>query len=116
MINIETQPLLTTQEVAEYLKVSAAAVKRWRDTGEGPPCIRVTSGVIRYRATDVEKFLVSRTAVQQNSAQAHVELERIPGEDDDAVIERAINTVDDPEPGDGWELSDDYSRSEVVQR
>lgn len=36
--------------------------------------------------------------------------------DDEDAIERAIGAVDDPIPGDGWELTDDYSNSEVVQR
>lgn len=36
--------------------------------------------------------------------------------DDEAAIDQAVNQVDEPVLTDGWEPSDDYSNSEVVER
>jgi excisionase family DNA binding protein len=35
------QPLLTTQQVADYLGVPIATIYRWRYVGSGPPAIKV---------------------------------------------------------------------------
>lgn len=52
--------LLTSQEIAELLRVSAHTIKRWRWEKTGPPHI-VIGGLIRYRRSDVEAYLRENT-------------------------------------------------------
>lgn len=55
-----TNQLLTESEVAERLRVSLPAVRAWRFYRRGPQFIKVQS-LVRYRASDVEAWLESRT-------------------------------------------------------
>jgi excisionase family DNA binding protein len=56
---MNTQPLLTTRQVAELLAVSSATVlRRWR-AGEIPG-YRLGSNVLRFSAVDVEAWLEAR--------------------------------------------------------
>ena len=52
-------PLLTSADVAQRLGVTTKTLERWRSSGEksGPPCVRLSRKVIRYRAQDVEDFI-----------------------------------------------------------
>jgi excisionase family DNA binding protein len=53
------QPLLTTQQVADYLGVPVATIYRWRYVGTGPPAIRV--GVhLRFAEQDLEAWLAEQ--------------------------------------------------------
>ena len=45
--------LLNEHEVAAYLKVSVASVRRWRLFRKGPKCLKIGSSV-RYRRLDLE--------------------------------------------------------------
>lgn len=49
-------PLMTLQEVAEYLGVPVRTVYSWRQTGAGPRGFRVGRHV-RYRRADVDAWL-----------------------------------------------------------
>ncbi|MDO3333384.1 MULTISPECIES: helix-turn-helix transcriptional regulator [Mycobacteroides] len=54
--------LLTADQVADLLGVSAATVNRWgalRDQGEdvGPPCYSLSDRVRRWDAADVRKWI-----------------------------------------------------------
>ena len=52
-----TGRLLTTREVAEYLRLSAETVlRRWRK-GEIPGGIRLASNVLRFRQSAIEQWL-----------------------------------------------------------
>ena len=51
MNNLE--PLLSAQQLADYLEAPIATLYAWRHRGEGPPGFRVGRH-IRYRRTDVE--------------------------------------------------------------
>lgn len=51
--------LLTTQEVADTLRVSRASVSRWAKTGVLSP-IRV-GGIVRFRRTEVDALLEPAT-------------------------------------------------------
>jgi excisionase family DNA binding protein len=53
------QPLLTQDEVAEYLKLSVRTVERLRVTGAGPKFLKIRNSV-RYRPESVEAWLASR--------------------------------------------------------
>ena len=52
--------LLTPEQVALRLGVSAAVLERWRGTRAGPAFVRLSSKTIRYRAEDVEGFVSCR--------------------------------------------------------
>lgn len=54
--------LLTTAELAEYLKVDEETLRRWRQTGGGPRYVNLhgDKGAVRYRRAEVERWLQSR--------------------------------------------------------
>lgn len=49
--------LMTTDEVAGWLRVSPATLCRWRQCGSGPPALWLARGVPRYRRDDVQQWL-----------------------------------------------------------
>jgi len=56
--------LMTSDEVAEYLKVQPQTLRRWRQLGIGPLYIRVGSGSrspVRYEREEVERWLKENT-------------------------------------------------------
>lgn len=50
------EPLLTAQDVADYLGVPVATLYTWRYRGDGPPGFRVGRH-LRYRWDDVEEWI-----------------------------------------------------------
>ncbi len=48
--------LLTTQEVARWLKSEPRTLERWRHRGKGPRFIRFTPRCVRYRLADLEAW------------------------------------------------------------
>ncbi len=59
-------PLLNEHEVAALLGVSVRTVQDWRQTGQGPPFLKLTDkrrGVVRYDPADVRAY-VSKRRVQ----------------------------------------------------
>ena len=60
--------LLTPGEFADLICVSEATVERWRGQGEGPPFVKVSGKVVRYREVDVQAFIAARHVV--STAQA----------------------------------------------
>lgn len=48
--------LLTTEEVAEWLRTSAATIRYWRHLNQGPPGFKVGRRVL-YRREDVETWI-----------------------------------------------------------
>ncbi len=52
-------PLVTARQLAETLGVSTETVLRWTRREE-LPAIRLPGGAIRYRATEIERWLDSR--------------------------------------------------------
>jgi predicted DNA-binding transcriptional regulator AlpA len=59
-----TDRLLRTEEVAKWLAVSKSTLVRWRQSGEGPGVYWLSEGVPRYRATEVERWLMGRSAAR----------------------------------------------------
>lgn len=55
------EQLLTTEQVAEWLQVSADTVRWWRKRGRGPAHLRVGK-YARYRRVDVEAWLEQQRA------------------------------------------------------
>jgi len=48
--------LMTENEVAKYLKVSVASIRRWRLVQRGPKFFKFGS-LVRYRREDVERWI-----------------------------------------------------------
>ena len=51
--------LLTEGELANYLNVSVAAVRKWRGQGRGPAFCKLGS-LVRYKREDVDQWLSTR--------------------------------------------------------
>lgn len=52
------QTLLTETEVAKELRVSLAALRKWRVMKKGPQFLKIGS-LVRYRQADVDQWLTS---------------------------------------------------------
>ncbi len=58
--------LLTEHDVAAQLKISLAALRRWRCEARGPHFLKIAStlgsrgGLVRYRREDVESWLAAQ--------------------------------------------------------
>ena len=50
------RPLISTSELADYLGIPVQSLYRWRQTGYGPPAIRVGKH-LRYRSASVEQWI-----------------------------------------------------------
>lgn len=54
----ELEPLLTVQQLAEYLQVPEGTIYKWRYRRTGPPAMKV--GIhLRWRKSDVDEWLES---------------------------------------------------------
>jgi hypothetical protein len=53
---------MTTEEVARLLRVDPSSVRRWRTATpmQGPPYVRLSERVVKYRREDVEHWLAGR--------------------------------------------------------
>ncbi len=51
--------LLTTQQAAQYLGVSASFLERARWAGSDIPFCRIGTRTVRYRLEDLEAYLIS---------------------------------------------------------
>ena len=52
------QTLLTESEVAQQLRVSLAALRKWRVLKRGPLFLKIGS-LVRYRQADIDRWLES---------------------------------------------------------
>ena len=55
------EPLLTSEELANYLQVPIKTLYEWRSNGTGPSAYRFGKHT-RYRACDVQEWLADRVA------------------------------------------------------
>ncbi len=53
------EPLVSAQELAEYLAVPVATIYAWRYRRQGPPGLRVGKH-LRYRSIDVNEWIESQ--------------------------------------------------------
>lgn len=55
-----TEVLLTVEEAARRLNLSKHTLNRWRVTGEGPPFLKYGPRLVRYSASTLDAWAVSR--------------------------------------------------------
>jgi len=61
------EQILNTSEASSYLKLAKATLEAWRTRGGGPVFLKLGKAV-RYRQSDLDSFLQSRTF--DNTSQA----------------------------------------------
>jgi hypothetical protein len=51
-----------TEDVARIVKVDPSTIRRWRTAKppQGPPFVRLSSGVVRYHPADFQEWLIGR--------------------------------------------------------
>lgn len=63
----QAEPLMTPQQVADYLRMPVATLQTWRAQRTGPRGYRVGKHV-RYRSEDVERWLAQRADRREETA------------------------------------------------
>ena len=53
--------LVNEREAASILCYSVRALQNWRHRGGGPDFVKVSSRSVRYRRTDLDKWITDRT-------------------------------------------------------
>ena len=64
------EPLLTVDEIAKYLKVRPSTVYQWKHQGFIPH-IKL-GNLVRFRISQVEKWLEARTAIGRHTIRASI--------------------------------------------
>lgn len=62
------EPLGEPAEVATYLGNTEKTLANWRWIGIGPPYLKIEGGAVRYRWSDVEKWLTAQRVKTAASA------------------------------------------------
>lgn len=57
---IEQEDTLTPIRAARYLGISEAALRLWRAEGKGPQFFRAGEKLIRYRKSDLDRWIEAR--------------------------------------------------------
>jgi excisionase family DNA binding protein len=64
---VNTRPLATRKEVAQFLRVSVQRMEQWAHRGKGPRFTKV-GRLVRYDWADVEKWLTAQEAGGEKAA------------------------------------------------
>lgn len=73
-VKASSDQFLTTKEVAVLLKVSIQWVEIGRVYGYGPPFIKITNRMVRYRLSDIQEWIAMRLYTSTSEAQAEATL------------------------------------------
>lgn len=57
---VESTPLLTENQAADYLQLTPRALQAWRYKGFGPRFVKISARAVRYRQEDLECWVESR--------------------------------------------------------
>lgn len=66
--------LMTTAEVAEYLKTAEATLRYWRHRNEGPKAFRLGGKRVMYRRQDVDAWLMQQINAERDDKDKLVSL------------------------------------------
>jgi excisionase family DNA binding protein len=55
-VETSTDKLFIVPEAAEFLRISVSTLERFRQTGEGPPYVKL-GGRVLYREQDLEEYI-----------------------------------------------------------
>ncbi|WP_273441043.1 helix-turn-helix transcriptional regulator [Sedimenticola selenatireducens] len=58
-ITAPNDPLMTSDEVAEYLNLAPRTIQKWREDKTGPQFIRINHRCVRYRRLEVDRWLLT---------------------------------------------------------
>ncbi len=64
---MKPSPLLTIDQVAEYLGVSRQRLYAWRHEGKGPPAIALEGRLLRFDPAELNRWVEQ----QQSNGQVH---------------------------------------------
>ena len=67
LAKIDPNALATQSEVAAHVGVSPRALEAWRLRGEGPPFIRLSRRLVRYRPADVDAWIEQHVVPQERN-------------------------------------------------
>ena len=59
---LQTHTMLREQEVADFLNLKVATLRRWRWSGDGPPFIKL-NGAVRYSEADLQAYIDAQRRV-----------------------------------------------------
>ncbi len=62
--------LLNEVEAARFLGLRPRTLQNWRWSGEGPPFVRVSNRAIRYRISDLRRWVEERVVTTTDPQQA----------------------------------------------
>lgn len=65
---------LTSEQAAEYLGVSKAALQLWRSQDVGPRYFKAGEKLVRYRACDLEMWIEARLSPGVSAEQVKTQL------------------------------------------
>jgi len=68
------EKVMTEKQASDYLQLTTRTLQAWRYRGGGPKYIRVSSKCVRYRQSDIDKWLASRIA---SSTSEETEIENV---------------------------------------
>ena len=60
---MHTDPLVDQIEAAELLGVSPSTMNGWRNTGRGPAYVALSSRCVRYKISDLQRYVASKRQV-----------------------------------------------------
>lgn len=94
--------LLTTDEAADYLRMSPGTLRVYRHYSKGPSYTRTASGTVRYRRSDLDAFMADIETATTQYAKAAVAvtdaLGKINGADLDAFMALLRTRAADDKP------------------
>jgi excisionase family DNA binding protein len=67
---MSTDPIHTPQEAAEYVRLKERTLADWRYRGCGPRYIRISGRTVRYRQSDLDAWLATRTRTSTSASDA----------------------------------------------
>jgi len=60
--------LLTPQETADYLGLPEHTIAKWRSERKGPPYLKLEGRLVRYAASDLDRWLDEQRVFPQDSS------------------------------------------------